>query len=102
MANRGKINKDYPEFDDYKKKFKVDNAMIEDLKKVAEQKEVEWDEEQYKRSEDWIKLRIKALIAQNLWNIDKFYRIVYEDDKMIQKAVKVLNSKKEYDRLLGK
>ena len=102
LANREKINKDYPEFDDYKKKFKVDNAMIEDLKKVAEQKEVKWDEEQYKRSEDWIKLRIKALRAQNLWNIDKFYRIVYEDDKMIQKAVKVLNSKKEYDRLLGK
>ena len=76
--------------------------MIEEVKKIAEQKNVKWDDEQYQRSEMWIKLRIKGIIAQDVWDIDKFYQVVSKDDKMIQKAVEVLNSKKEYRRLLGK
>lgn len=91
--------KDFPTFD---KKFNVDDVMLEDFKKAAEQKEVKWDEEQFERSKDWIKLRIKAIIAQDVWDIDKFYQVVAKDDKMIQQAVKVLSSKTEYNKLLGK
>ena len=102
LANREKILNDYAEFSKFNKKFKVDDVMMADFRKVAEQKEVKWNEEQYERSQDWIKLRIKAIIAQNVWNIDKFYQVVMRDDKMIQKAMDVLNSKKEYDKILGK
>lgn len=101
LANREKIQKDYPEFEKYNKKFKVDDDMIEDFKKVAEQKDIKWDDEQFERSKGWIKLRIKAVIAQNVWNVDKFYQVVMKDDKMIEKAVKILNSKKEYEKILG-
>lgn len=102
LANRDKINKDYPEFDKFNKNFVVDEAMIDDFKKVAENKGVKWNDEQFERSEMWIKLRIKAMIAQDVWNIDKFYQVVSKEDKVIQKAVEVINSKKEYDKILGK
>ena len=102
LANREKIQQEYPEFDKYNKNFDVDEAMIEEFKKVAEQKGVKWDDEQYARSEKWIKLRIKGMIAQDVWNIDKFYQVVMREDKMIEKAVNVLNSKKEYDKILSK
>jgi len=102
LANRDKIHHDYREFADYNKKFVVDDDMIEEFKKVAEGKDVKWDEEQFQRSEMWIRLRIKAMIAQNVWNIDKFYQVVSKEDKMIQKAVEILNSKKEYDMILKK
>ena len=102
LANREKIHNDYPEFAKYNKKFNVDDAMMEDFKKVAEQKEVKWDEEQFERSKEWIKLRIKAMIAQNVWDIDKFYQVVMKDDKMILKAIEILNSKKIYDDIVGK
>ena len=42
------------------------------------------------------------MIAQDIWNIDKYYQVVMREDKMVQKAVEVLNSKKEYDKILGK
>ena len=102
LKNREKIHQDYPEFEKYNKKFKVDDEMMAEFKKVAEQKDVKWDDEQYDRSKDWIKLRIKAIIAQNVWNIDKFYQVVMREDKMVERAVKVLNSKKEYEKILGK
>ena len=102
LANRESLNKEYPEFKKYNKKFKVDDAMMENMKKLAEEKGVSWDEEQYQRSEPWIKLRVKAIIAQNLWDVDKFYQVVLKEDKMIEKAVDVINSKKEYNKILGK
>ena len=102
LANREQLNKDYPDFEKYNKKFVVTDAMMDDFRKMAENKEVEWNEEQYKRSEEWIKLRLKGIIAQDLWNIDKFYQVVMKEDKMIKKAVEVINSKREYDNILGK
>ena len=102
LKNREKINQDYPKFEDFNKKFEVDDVMIEDFKKIAQDKNVKWDDEQFARSEVWIKLRIKAMIAQDMWNIDKFYQVVAKEDKGIQKAVEILNSKKEYNKMLGK
>ena len=102
LKNKEKILKDYPEFNKFNKKFKVDDAMIEDFKKVAMEKGVKWEDEQFERSVTWIKLRIKAMIAQDVWDIDKFYRVVFAEDKMIEKAVEIINSKKEYEKILGK
>ena len=102
LANRDNINKDYPKFEKYNKNFEVDDAMIGEFKKIAESKGVTWNDEQFERSEKWIKLRIKGMIAQDVWNIDKFYQVVAGDDKMIQKAAEVLNSKKEYEKILRK
>ena len=100
LANKEKINSEYPDFATFNKKFVVDDAMIDDFRKVAESKEVTWDDEQYLRSEEWIKLRIKAMIAQDMWNIDKFYQVVMAEDKMVQKAVEILSSRKDYERIL--
>ena len=101
LKNRENLINTYPDFEKFNKKFEVSDVMLADFKKIAEEKEVKWEEEQFERSEMWIKLRIKAMIAQDLWNVDKFYRVVSSEDKMIEKAVEVLNSKKEYNRILG-
>ena len=102
LKNREIIQKEYPEFEKFNNKFVVDDAMIEEFKKTAEQKDVKWNDGQFERSEKWIKLRIKGMIAQDVWDIDKFYQVVMREDKIIEKAVNVLNSKKEYDQILGK
>lgn len=102
LTNREKILKNYPDFEKFNKKFKVEDTMLNDFKKVAEQKNVVWNDEQYERSKKWIELRVKAIIAQNVWNIDKFYQVVATEDKMIERAVEIINSPKEYDKILGK
>ena len=102
LKNRETIRKNYPDFEKFNKKFKVDDEMMDDFKEVADQKGVKWNDEQFECSTEWIQLRIKAVIAQNVWDIDKFYQVVAKEDKMIDKAVEVINSKKEYDKILGK
>ena len=102
LKNREQIHQEYPEFADFDNKFTVTDDMIADFKIMAEGKDVKWDDEQYQRSEMWVKLRIKGMIAQDVWNVDKFYQVVMKEDKMIQKAVEILNSKKEYNKLLTK
>lgn len=102
LANREKIIQQYQRFSDFNDNFTVDEIMLADFRKMAEDKGVEWDDEQYQRSEPWIFMQIKALIARNVWDIDKYYQVVLKEDKVIEKAIQVLENKKEYDRLLGK
>ena len=102
LANRDNIKKEYPNFDRFNKKFAVDGVMMEEFKKEAERKGVKWDDKQFERSRMWIELRIKAMIAQDVWSVDKFYQVVMGEDKMIQKAVEVIKSSEEYDKILGK
>ena len=74
--------------------------MIDNFKKLAEEKGVEWNDEQYLRSESMIKLQIKALIARNEWDMEKYYQVVLKEDKVINKAIDVLNDSKEYRNIL--
>ena len=100
MANRDKVKKEYPEFSQYNKEFQVSDAMIDEIKKIAEKEKVEWNEEQYQRSEKYIKLQIKALIARNVWEMQQYYEVTLQEDPVIQKAVEVISNDKEYKKIL--
>ena len=102
MTNRDQLLKEYPDFEKFNKKFEVSDEMLEDFKNVAISKNVDWNEEQYQQAKDFIRLRIKGIIAQDIWNVDKFYQVVMKDDPMIMKAVEIINNDKEYKKILGK
>lgn len=101
LDNREKIQQQYVKFDDFNDKFEVDENMLANFRKIAEDKGVEWNEEHYQRSMPWILLQIKALIARNVWDIDKYYQVTLKEDKVIKKAIQVLGNKKEYNKILG-
>ena len=73
-----------------------------DFKELAEKEGVKWNEEQFKRSEPMIKLQLKALIARNEWDMEKYYQVVMKEDKMIGKAVEVLNDTNAYRKILNR
>jgi len=62
---------------------------------------VKYDEAQYKTSEKEILMVLKALVANNIWQTNEYYRIVNEDDKVIKKALEVISDKDNYNRILG-
>lgn len=96
MLHRDQLKESYPEFSQYNKFFEVDNKMIEDLKAQASKEKVEWSEEQYQRSEKFIKLQIKALIARNVWEMQHYYEVTLTEDPTIQKALEVIGNEKTY------
>lgn len=98
--NRDELNKKYESLDAFIKNFNVDKKMMDDFFKDAmkENKELKMNEEQYKVSEDLIKLRLKAHIAQDLFGADAFYQIFNGKNEILQRAIEVLNSK-EYETI---
>ena len=101
MANRDKLKANYPDFSQYNGQFKVTDDMINAIKEIAEKEKVDWEEEQYLRSEKYIKLQIKALIARNVWEMQQYYEVTLTEDPTIKKALEVIGSNKEYKKNLS-
>ena len=100
MEHRNEIAKQYPDFEMFNKKFNVSESMIEDFKNFAETEGVTWNDEQFKRSEPLIKLQIKALIARNEWEMENYYQVVLQEDKVVKKAMEILNDANQYRKIL--
>lgn len=101
MVNREKLKKEFPEFSEFNRKFQVTDTMIEEIKKMAENEKVFWNDTEYQRSEKYIKLQIKALIARNVWETQQYYEVTLKEDPTIKKALDVINSDKQYYKLLN-
>jgi carboxyl-terminal processing protease len=100
-VNRKKITSKYRTFDDFKNQFAFSQEEIQAFIKKGEEAGVKYNELQYQISEAEILLDLKALVAGNIWQINEQYRILNEDDPLIEKALKIISDKDSYDRILG-
>ena len=100
MEHRDQLKRDYPEFSQYRDRFEVTSGMIDELKKIAANEKVEWKEEEYKRSEKYIKLQVKALIARNVWEMQQYYEVTLREDPTISKALEILSNERQYRKIL--
>ena len=98
MRHRDELKRDYPQFNQYNQHFAVTDTMIEAVKKIAANEKVEWNEDEFKRSEKYIRLQIKALIARNVWEMQQYYEVTLKEDPTISKALEVLSSERKYNR----
>lgn len=89
--NRKKLAKSYPNFESFKSQFDIDKAT-EKLIKYAEKEELEFDEEGFNEAENTIKIRLKAQIAQNIWETSHFYEIINELNNTVKKGVEILKN----------
>lgn len=44
---------------------------------------------------------LKALVANNIWQTNEYFRIMNEKDIVLEKALKIINDKAAYERILG-
>ena len=100
LKHRDEMKATYPTFADYNKNFVATDKFVEGLKQAAADGKVEWDDEQFARSEKFIRMQIKALIARNLWEMQQYYEVVISEDNGVQKAMEILCNDKEYNKLL--
>ncbi|MBL4861420.1 MAG: S41 family peptidase [Crocinitomicaceae bacterium] len=97
--NREDIFETYEDFPSFKSNFDVDDKFMEKLFEYVtqEDEELEFVEEDYKISHNLIKLRVKAVLAQNLWGYSEFYQIYNDSNEILQKAIDLIESE-EYDK----
>jgi carboxyl-terminal processing protease len=99
--NRTLLNSQYKSFDDFKKKFQFSPDDIKSFIARGESEGVKFNEEQFNKSKDEILLILKGYIASNMWQLSELYQIVNENDKVIDKALKIISDKKSYNSILG-
>ena len=100
LKHRDAIKAQYGDFRNFNKDFTVGQNLVEGLKDAAKEAKVEWNDEQFARSEKYILIQMKALIARNVWETQQYYEVMSSVDPGIQKALEVLGNDKDYKRIL--
>lgn len=91
--NREKLGL-YGSFQQFDKRFYIFDEMFEEFVAFAASQGVARDEYGIEASKDVISLRLKALIARNLYHNEGYYPVVLRDDNIYKEAVNSLNSEK--------
>ena len=100
LKHRDEIKTQYGDFENFNKNFTVGQELINGLKAAGEEAKVEWNEEQFKHSEKFLLLQIKALIARNVWETQQYYQVMASNDPGVQKAMEIIGNEREYKRIL--
>ena len=99
---RAEMHKKYPTFEDYRKKFEVDEELLTRLRNQAERDSVKLkDEAEYEKSLPQIRKQMKALLARDLWNMSEYFQIINENDDIVNKALELIKER-DTDALLMK
>ncbi|TNE54459.1 MAG: S41 family peptidase [Bacteroidetes bacterium] len=101
--NRNELKKQYPSFAEFKKadvcSTKLMKNFFDYVKK--ENPELKHNENEYKTSEQLLKTRIKAVLAQDLWGISEFYQIINTENDALQVALQTIESEAYLEKNLA-
>jgi carboxyl-terminal processing protease len=92
---------EFKTFDDFEKKFNFSPEDIASLIKKGEEAGVKYNDAEFAISRKEMLKGMKGLVASNLWKTNEYYRIVNEDDVVIEKALQVISDRTEYNKILG-
>ncbi len=90
--NREQLKRDYPALVDFVGRYTPSPQLVEVLKREAEKQGLTYREEEFKRSEQLILTQLKALVAQRLYGVEGFYRVINPAyNEAYQKAMELLD-----------
>lgn len=92
--HRSKLLESYADPEVFQKQFAVDDALLKELEIYASKDSVFADGTGSERSRDLIALRLKALIARDLWDTSAYWQMINADnpvDRSFQKALETLS-----------
>ena len=97
---RSQLEKKYPNFKKYKSSFESKKALQE-LIEFAKKEGVEFNKGEYEESKKTIEIRLKANMAQDLFDYKKFYEIINELNTSLQKAKEIINNEQAFSKLIN-
>jgi carboxyl-terminal processing protease len=99
--NRSFLKSQYKSFEDFKDKFQFNPDDIKTFIAKGEAEGIKYIDEQFNKSKDEILLILKGLVATNIWKTNEYFQIVNQNDKVLEKALKIISDKKSYNTILG-
>ncbi|PWH86344.1 S41 family peptidase [Brumimicrobium oceani] len=98
--NRKKIKNKYKSVEGFKNDFEIDQSFLDEFfdYAVKEDSNLVFVEEDYTLSEDLLKIRLKSMVAQNIWDFEAFYQIFNVKNEIFMEAYKTLKNG-SYDKM---
>jgi len=92
---------DYTSTHKIEKGFSVSQSMLDSFKEFLRAKDLKFEEMDFEKSLDGIKLDLKRTISLKMWGLKSSYESVLYDDKQVAKSVQILNKTKKMDELFS-
>jgi carboxyl-terminal processing protease len=91
LRDKGKkIKENYDgNFSKFYKNFQVNDEILRDFRRLAESKDIKWDEKLYETDKDYFQIAIKADLARALWGRNQFLQVFYTIDRQMNKAIEL-------------
>lgn len=91
--NRARLEQQYPDFESFDRGFSLTDEEMQEFVRMAEDKGVKPDMEQFARSRSLITTQLAALFAQRLFSANEFYRYINpRENEYFMQAEEILNN----------
>lgn len=97
--NRGKVSREFSDFNDFKSNFGVDEPLMTQFVAFAKTKGVEPEGDALEKSGNEIKYIIKGIIARNLYNANSYFDIISPIDNELMHALEVMQEETLFSKL---
>ncbi|MBL4593049.1 MAG: PDZ domain-containing protein, partial [Flavobacteriales bacterium] len=91
-SHRKELQAKYNDIASFKESFNAEEEVLNDFIAYATKNDVEKNEEQINTSKKLIVIRLKALIARNLWDTSAYFQIANDLNDSYLKAIEEINS----------
>ncbi len=85
--NRKNIESNYKTASDFRDNFTVDESMLSELRNMASDKGIVFNDDQYRKDLEFIKTSIKFQIARDIWSNNGSYMVWVGNDDQFLKAI---------------
>ncbi len=100
-ANRDAIKAKYPTDNDFAKGFEITPDIMQGLITAATNDSIAYNEEQFHKSETYMRTQLKALLARDIYENGSYFKIYNEAiNPTYKEALRLINNKEEYNKLL--
>jgi len=91
-SHRKELNEKYKDVLSFKNSYITEEEILIDFIEYAAKNEIEKNEEQINTSKKLLTIRLKALIARNLWDTSAYYQIANDLNDSYLKAIEEINN----------
>ena len=98
--NRKELLMNYPDVNSFNEGYEITEDLLNKLKNIADEVDVEWNEEEFLQSQNLMFVQLKALIARDLYDSSAFYRIINDENDIYLEGLKIISDDNRYKELL--
>ena len=90
----------YPDVTAFQNNFQFSENVLDRIKKLAIEREIEWCDEQFEEIYSSVLNRVKAFMALGLYDMQAFHKIQNEDCSIFQEGLRIISDPERYENLL--